>query len=128
MRYLMLKHYRGGLPPVNGERLGEWTQAEWDAHIAYMDAQQDRLRQSGEFVMSQALAMEGEWVRSDGEGRPVVTAPIEQGHDLVAGFLMVDVASHERALEIAEELSAAPGAHGEPLGEWLELRHAHQGG
>ena len=30
--------------------------------------------------------------------------------------------SYERALELAAELSAAPGAGGEPLREWLEVR------
>ena len=29
---------------------------------------------------------------------------------------------YERALELAGELSAAPGAHGEPIHEWLEVR------
>ena len=36
--------------------------------------------------------------------------------------MTIDVADHDRALELAAELSAAPGAGGEPIGEWLELR------
>jgi hypothetical protein len=35
---------------------------------------------------------------------------------------MIDVDSYERALELAGELSAAPGAGGRPIHEWLELR------
>lgn len=123
MKFLMLKHYRGGKDPVNNERMGNWTQAEWDAHVDYMLAQQDRLKQSGEFVASVALAEAGEWVRFDGDGKPAVTeGPFAETKDLVAGYLLVDVDSKHRALEIAAELSAAPGANGEPLGEWLELR------
>jgi hypothetical protein len=30
--------------------------------------------------------------------------------------------SRERAIELAGELSAAPGAGGEPIHEWLEVR------
>jgi hypothetical protein len=36
--------------------------------------------------------------------------------------MVIDVDSYERALELAGELSAAPSAGGQPLGEWLELR------
>ncbi|MDT5241132.1 MAG: hypothetical protein QOD97_3330, partial [Mycobacterium sp.] len=33
-----------------------------------------------------------------------------------------DVDTYERALALAGELSAAPGAGGKPIHEWLELR------
>lgn len=36
--------------------------------------------------------------------------------------MVIDVDSYERALELAGELSAAPGAGGKPIHEWLELR------
>jgi hypothetical protein len=36
--------------------------------------------------------------------------------------MAIDVDSYERALELAGELSAAPGADGKPIHEWLELR------
>jgi hypothetical protein len=36
--------------------------------------------------------------------------------------MVIDVDSYERAIELAGELSAAPGAKGEPIHEWLELR------
>jgi hypothetical protein len=62
-------------------------------------------------------------VRSDGEGRPPVTdGPFAETKDLIAGWMIIDVDSYDRALELAGELSAAPGAGGRPLGEWLELR------
>ena len=43
--------------------------------------------------------------------------------------MIIDVDSHERALELAGELSSAPGAGGKPIHEWLEVRpflHAPQ--
>ena len=123
-KYLMLKHYRG---PKTGEidmvDSGNWTPEEWDAHVQYMQDFADRLRASGEFVSGDAVAMDGVWVRYDGEGKPPVTdGPFAETKDLIAGWMIIDVESYERALELAAELSAAPGAGGEPIREWLELR------
>jgi hypothetical protein len=62
-------------------------------------------------------------VRFDGEGRPPVTdGPFPETKELIAGWMMIDVDSYERALEVAAALSAAPGPGGEPIHEWLELR------
>ena len=36
--------------------------------------------------------------------------------------MLIDVDSYERAIELAGELSSAPGAGGKPIHEWLELR------
>ena len=36
--------------------------------------------------------------------------------------MVIDVDSYERAVALAGELSAAPGADGEPIHEWLEVR------
>lgn len=96
---------------------------EIDAHIQYMDDFADRLKTSGEYVDSQALAAEGVWVRHDGPGRPAVTdGPFAETKDLIAGWMIVDVDSYDRALELAGELSAAPGSGGVPIHEWLEVR------
>ena len=122
-KYLLLKHYRGGKAPVNDVPMDKWTPEEIDAHVTYMQEFADRLSGSGEFVDGQALAPEGVWVRYDGEGRPPVTdGPFAETKDLIAGWYVIDVDSYERALELAGELSAAPGAGGEPIHEWLELR------
>lgn len=124
MKYLMLKHYRGGpAPTVDFPPMDQWTPEEVDAHIAYMNDFADRLTQSGEFVDSQALSPEGAFVRYDGPGRdPVTDGPFAETKDLIAGWMIIDVESWDRAVEIAGELSAAPGPRGEPIHEWLELR------
>jgi hypothetical protein len=122
-KYLLLKHYRGPKDDADQVPASEWAPEEWAAHLQYMDDFADRLRGTGEFVSSTALAMDGVWVRFDGEGRPPVTdGPFAETKDLVAGWMMIDVESCDRALELAGELSAAPGAGGAPLREWLELR------
>lgn len=120
-KYLLLKHYRG--PKTADIPFQQWTPEEWDAHMQYMNDFADRLRDSGEFVLSAALAMDGVWVRYDGPGRPPETdGPFAETKDLVAGWMLIDVDSYDRALELAAELSAAPGKDGEPVREWLELR------
>jgi len=122
-KYLLLKHYRGGRPPVNDVPMDQWAPDEVDAHLQFMKDFADRLTSSGEFVDGQAVAMDGFWVRYDGEGRPpVVDGPFAETKDLIAGWMVIDVDSQERAIELAGELSAAPSAGGQPLGEWLEVR------
>ena len=82
-----------------------------------------RLEETGEFVDGQALSPEGTFVRYDGAGRPPVTdGPFAETKDLIAGWMVIDVDTYERALELAGELSAAPGQGGEPIHEWLEVR------
>jgi hypothetical protein len=122
-KYLLLKHYRGAPEAVNCAPMDQWTPEEIEDHLRYMNDFAKRLEGTGEFVDGQALAQEGTWVRSDGEGRPPVTdGPFAETKDLIAGWMVIDVDSYDRAVELAGELSAAPGAGGEPIHEWLELR------
>ena len=123
MKYLLLKHYRGAPAAVNDVPMDQWTPQEVTAHLQYMQDFADRLEGTGEFVDSQALSPDGTFVRYDGEGRPPVTdGPFAETKDLIAGWMIIDVDSRQRALDLAGELSAAPGAGGRPIHEWLELR------
>jgi hypothetical protein len=62
-------------------------------------------------------------VRYDGEGRPPVTdGPFVETKDLIAGWYIIDVESWDRAVQLAGELSAAPGPGGKAIYEWLEVR------
>ena len=122
-KYLLLKHYRGAPAPVNDVPMDQWKPDEVEAHIQFMNDFAARLEGSGEFIDGQALSPDGVWVRYDGEGRPPVTdGPFAETKDLIAGWMVIDVDSYERAIELAGELSAAPGAGGEPIHEWLEVR------
>jgi hypothetical protein len=124
MKYLLLKHYRGGPAPAGDwVPMGQWTPEEVDAHMQFMRDFAARLEETGEFVDAQALAPEGAFVRYDGEGRPPVTdGPFAETKDLIAGWMIIDVESWDRAVQLAGELSAAPGAGGEAIHEWLEVR------
>lgn len=122
-KYLLLKHYRGAPAAVNDVSMDQWTPEEVSAHMQYMQDFADRLEGTGEFVDGQALSQDGMWVRSDGAGKPPVTdGPFAETKDLIAGWMVIDVDSYDRAVELAGELSAAPGAGGKPIHEWLELR------
>ena len=99
------------------------TPEEVTAHIQFMGDFATKLEGTGEFVDGQALSPEGTFVRYDGEGRPPVTdGPFAETKDLIAGWMVIDVDSYQRAIELAGELSAAPGAGGRPIHEWLEVR------
>jgi hypothetical protein len=122
-KYLLLKHYRGAPAAANDVPMDQWAPKEVDAHMQFMRDFGSRLEETGEFVDAQALSPEGAFVRYDGEGRPPVTdGPFAETKDLIAGWYVIDVQSWDRAVELAGELSAAPGAGGKPIHEWLEVR------
>jgi hypothetical protein len=124
-KYLLLKHYRGGPAqhPNAVAPMEDWTPEEITAHIAFMDRVMDDLREHGEFVDGQALSPEGAFVRYGGDGQPPVTdGPFAETKDLIAGWMVIDVDSTERAHEAAAYLSSAPGKDGLPLHEWIEVR------
>lgn len=121
-KYLLLKHYRGD-KPLDVEPMDRWTPEEVEAHIGFMRDFSAELERSGEWVDGQAVAPDGLWVRADGPGNPPVTdGPFAETKDLIAGWMVIDVDSEARAIELAGELSAAPGPGGEPINEWLEVR------
>ena len=132
-KYLLLKHYRGGPDRTDygNVPMSDWTPEEISAHLAFMDHVADTLRERGEYVEGQALSPDGTFVRYDGEGRPPVTdGPFAETKDLIAGWMVIDVDSVERAHEAAAFLSSAPGPGGHPIREWIEVRpfleHAHE--
>ncbi len=121
-KYLLLKHYRGAPDAVNNVPMDHWTPEEVDAHIQFMGDFAGRLEKSGELVDGQALSPDGAWVTADADGQPVTDGPFAETKDLIAGWMIIDVDTQERAVELAGELSAAPGAGGKPIHEWLEVR------
>ena len=122
-KYLMLKHYRGAPAAVENVPMDQWTPQEVDDHIRFMQEFAARLEGTGELVDASAVSPDGMWVRHDGAGRPPVTdGPFAETKDLIAGWMVIDVDSQDRAIELAGELSAAPGPGGRPIHEWLEVR------
>ena len=106
-KYLILKHYRGTPATVNDVPMDRWTPDEVDAHMQFMADFGQRLEEQGELVDAQALSPEGAFVRADDRGAGAITdGPFAETKDLIAGWMIIDVESWDRALELLMEASA----------------------
>ena len=122
-KYLLLKHYRGSPATVNDAPMDQWTPEEIDAHMQFMDDFGKKMEANGEYVDAQALAPDGAWGRADDAGTGHGTdGPFAETKDRIAGWYVIDVDGWDRAVELATELSLAPGKGGKPIHEWLEVR------
>ena len=107
-KYLFLKHYRGAPEAVNDVPMAQWTPQEIEDHVQYMNDFADRLKDTGEYVDSQALSPEGTFVRYDGEGRPPVTdGPFAETKEQLGGYYIVEAENLDEAVSIAARI---PGA------------------
>lgn len=119
-KFLLLKHYAEveGVPPIH-----TWTPAEITEHIRFMGRLSDELQASGEWVAGDGLAESAKVVSSDGVSPPVISdGPFAESKEMLAGYMMIDAESEERALEVAAKLSSAPGPAGKPIRERIEVR------
>lgn len=66
-------------------------------------------------------------VRAGKDGVPVTDGVFAESKEFLAGFWIVEVASPERAYEVAARASAAPGAGGAPLNMPIEVREVMSG-
>ena len=123
MRFLLLQSYgpaESGMGPMF-----EWSAADIEAHIEFQIALNRELAALGELVDAQGLAgpEAARFVTSDGQGPPVVSdGPFPETKELVAGYRLIEVATPERAIEIAARISAAPGIAGAAIRQPIEVR------
>ena len=124
-KYLLLKHYRGGpephrpIPPMD-----QWAPEDVEAHMAFSGTSPSCSRRTASTSTCRGLTPARTWVRYGGpDAAPVTTdGPLPETSDLVAGWWMIDVESHERAVELAAYASSEPGPGGEPMYEWIDVR------
>ena len=125
MRFMLLQSYgetESHCPPVT-----EWRPEDIRAHVDFQIALNAELAQRGELVDAQGLAgpEQAKFVIAPNGtgGAPVVTdGPYPESKELLAGYRIVDVESEERAIEIATQVSAAPGPDGAPVRATIEVR------
>lgn len=123
MKYMVLMQFSEATAGFPG--ISTWTPEELGAHIGFMRELNTGLIAAGEFVDAQGLAGAdtARIVRAGNDGAPVVTeGPFAETKEFLAGFWIVDLDSDERAVELAAEISAAPGPGGRPLGMPIEVR------
>ncbi|MCW2717437.1 MAG: hypothetical protein QOG20_5420 [Pseudonocardiales bacterium] len=112
MKYLLIMHVN---PVVLDALTEEQRTAVMDGHAAFIDT----IRESGEMILTQALADPAQsCVVSARDGVPAVTdGPFAESKEYMGGYYMVDCASRERACELAAMI---PDASVDGLG--IEVR------
>ena len=112
-----------------------WPQEAIDAHTAFMRRFGAKLSRAGELAGAEglALASDAKLVRAGRNGKPVTDGVFPESKEFLAGYWLVDVATPERALQIAAEASMAPGgpmkrADGSTIDHlWIEVRAVGSG-
>jgi hypothetical protein len=120
MKYILLMS--GSKAGVDEYRA--WSRNDIDAHMAVLTSLSGELTKSGEFIATQGLAapQEAKAVRGLKEGMPITDGIFPESKEFLLGYWIVDVATPERAYEIAGRISAAPGPGGVPTNMPIEVR------
>ena len=121
MRYLLMMHLPAGTTEYP---FTQWKSEDWQAHGEFLNRYNQDLKAAGEWVEVQALTppSQARLVRAGKGGAPKTDGPFPETKEFLAGFWCVEVASPERAYELAAKASAAPGPGGEPLNMEIEVR------
>ena len=109
------------------EQYMKWPRPLLEANMAFMHEFARKLRSSGELVLTEGLTAPTQATRVylGKGGKPVTDGVFPETKEYLAGWWIVDVASAERAHEIAGEAARAPGQGDGPL--VIEVRRVMQG-
>jgi hypothetical protein len=101
-----------------------WRNEDIQAHVAFMKSVTAWLRESGELLSTEGLEVptEAKIVRAGSNGEPITDGVFPESKEFLAGYWIVEVASAERACQIAAKASAAPGPGGTTLSMPIEVR------
>ncbi|WP_291157080.1 YciI family protein [Gemmatimonas sp. UBA7669] len=126
MKYLLMMHAPRG---TGNYEIFSWSQEDFKAHMDHLNRINRELKDAGEWIDVHALMppSEAKLVRAGANGEPVTDGPFPEAKEFLAGYWIVDVASPERAYEIAAMASAAPGPGGVPLNMPIEVRRVMGG-
>jgi hypothetical protein len=120
MKYIMMMHS----PSPGPYEVAQWPKQDLARHMDFMKGFLRKLGQAGELVGAEALVSpdQAKLVSAAQDGKPITDGVFPEAKEFLAGYWIVDVASPERAYEIAAEASLAPGRGGEPLYMKIEVR------
>ena len=101
-----------------------WQKESVQTHIAFLKSVTKSLAESGELVTTEGLAVpdQARIVRAGKDGTLITDGVFPESKEFLAGYWIVNVATPERAYEIAAKASAAPGPDGSPLNMPIEVR------
>jgi len=125
MKYILMMH----CPKTGYDTFGAWPKKDIQAHIAFQRSFDQALRESGELVSAEGLASphQAVLVRAGKDGAPITDGVFPESKEFLAGYWIVEVASPERADEIAAKASAAPGPGGVSMNMPIEVRQVMSG-
>lgn len=121
MKYMLLMHSnKQGWDDMPNT----WSQEDLQVMVQCMHDLNKDLQDAGELVEARGLtgpdAMKT--VRAQDDGEPIITdGPFSETKEVLAGYWVVDVASEERAIELAVRISRTPGPGGRPLNQAVEV-------
>jgi len=125
MKYILMMN----CPKTGYDTFGAWPKKDIQAHIAFMQALNKSLRESGQLVSAEGLAdpKQAKIVRAGKDGAPVTDGVFPESKEFLAGYWIVDVETPEQAYAIAARASAAPGPGGSPVNIPIEVRQVMSG-
>lgn len=120
MRYILMM--AGTKAGVDGYKA--WLPTDIQAHFAFLRDLNRELRERGELVANPRLGEpdRAKIVRAAKDSTPVTDGVFPEAKEFLLGYWIVDVASSERACEIAARLSGGPAPGGGKLSMPIEVR------
>lgn len=120
MKYiLMMNTMKLGVDPFPG-----WPEQDIQNMIKFMIDFNKKLKATGELLSAEGLAFpeQAKLVIAGKNGEPITDGVFPESKEFLAGYWIVNVATPERAYEIAAGASAAPGLGGAPMNIPIEVR------
>ena len=120
MKYMLMMNHPGKAP----YQIASWPKEDIGRHIQFMMSFATKLGAAGELVAAAGLSGpdQAKRVRAGDDGKPITDGVFPESKEFLAGYLIIDVDSPERAYQLAAEASAAPGIGGKPLNLAIEVR------
>jgi hypothetical protein len=105
----------------------KWSKKDLQANVAFMQAFNKELKDSGVFVSTEGLAFpdQAKTVHAGDDGIPITDGVFPESKEFLAGYWIVDVENPQQAYEIAARASSAPG--GRPGTMPIEVRQVLSG-
>ncbi len=125
MKYMLMMN----CPRDGYAQFANMPREDIERHIAFMRSFGKRLSEAGEHVSAEGLGAptEAKLVKAGHDGKPITDGIFPETKEYLAGYWIVDVASPQRAYELAAEISAAPGVGGAPMNMPVEVREVMSG-